>query len=750
VKKKDNLHKALAVTGQLLLPWPALTFGFALLSLVQWWTLHLNVTELQQILVADVLMLPKAVLLWCLLTAPMLTLHRHWQFWIQGLLGSVCLLTAAALDLYFWVSGVPLGSDLLAYSWPEIRTTVSGAQVALPMTLMMALIISLLSLWISLWWAMHLKRATLTARTTALVMGICVAGSLALPTTQAGASSLAQNKLQFFVSDLLAFQTPKARATAGDYPFEHVDTTPDTLGPLLDLNAKEPPNLVFIVVEGLGRSFSGPGARLGSFTPFLDELAGKSLYWDNFLATQGRTFAVLPSLLGSLPFGPYGEKSISNDNLLSLLKRRDYSLRYFTGSNLSFDHQGAFLAESGVSTFWSEKNFNKPQDKLSEWGYPDGDLLQALAQSATPPSPSVTVVQTMSMHTPFLVPQAQTYRKKVYDRLDALGVVPSKREPYRQQIDVYASILYTDEALQTWMKQAALRPQWKNTIVIITGDHRLPELPMASRIERYHVPLLVYSPMLKAPRRIKAVSSHFDIAPAFLAMLSHRYGYPMPSRTHWMGSGLDVNANWRNVHTVPLKQTKTELSDYVSGEYYLAQNRLFTLQDGMVTALEDNPAITQELQAEFTNLKSHLTQLPAARQLVSEAGRTELSTYQASTRTLEHPQRVHQIEGLVVSQAQGHLSSDGVLTASGTFSQQGRQDSAVFVPLLVLSDENGKEWAEVSGQAMRLRAGQSEPVSLKLQQPQLPSGNYFLSLVVSHPETGRPIGKGQYHVEIKR
>ena len=680
----------------------------------------------------------------------MLAFHQRWLFWIQGLLGTVYLVTIAALNLYFVVAGVPLGSDLLAYSWNEIRTTLSGAQVAMPMACLIALTVSLFGLWACLWWGRQSSRLTNAAKTTALVLGVCVVGWITLPTSLAGASPLALNKLQFFVDDVLAHQMPTAQVATSDFPFEHANTTPDTLGALLELNDKSPPSLVFLVVEGLGRSFSGPGARLGSFTPFLDELAGQSLYWENFLATQGRTFAVLPSVLGSLPFGPYGEKPIAHDNLLSLLKEHGYSLRYFTGSNLAFDHQGAFLSDSGVQTFWSEQSFTKPQEKLSEWGYPDGDLMQAVANSAAPKAPSVTVVQTMSMHSPFLVPQAQTYRQKVYDRLDALGIAPDQREPYRQQIDVYASILYTDEALKSWMKQAARRPEWENTIVIITGDHRLPEVPMASRIERYHVPLLVYSPMLKTPRRIKAVSSHVDIAPSLLAMLSHRYSYAMPSRTHWMGSGLDVHPTWRNVHAVSLKQTKTELSDYVSGEYYLAQNQLFTLQDGMVTTPEDNPTVAQDLQTEFASLKSHLAQLLASKQLVSDEGRAQLTVYQDNGKTLAPEHQVHQIQGVVVSEAQGHLSADGVLSARGVFSLQGHQDSPVFVPLLVLSDAAGRELAEVSGQALRLQSGQSESINLNLKRPNLPAGTYYLSLIVSHPETGRSIGKGQYHVEIQR
>jgi phosphoglycerol transferase MdoB-like AlkP superfamily enzyme len=405
----------------------------------------------------------------------------------------------------------------------------------------------------------------------------------------ATASVLTFNKLQFLLGDVWDGRRSASVQASADHPFEHAETTPNTLGPLFDLDTQTPPHLVFVVVEGLGRSFSGPDARLGSFTPFLDELAKKSLYWENFLATQGRTFAVLPSVLGSLPFGPYGEQHIAHDNLLSLLKGQGYSLRYFTGTDLAFDHQGDFLAASGVKSFWSERDFVAPARKLSEWGYSDADLLQAVAQSPMPIGPSVTVVQTMSMHTPFVVLQPEKYLQQFESRMDTLGLTQAQRASYRKQKEIYASILFTDDALRVFFDQVSAKPEWQNTVWVITGDHRLPEIPMASRIERYHVPLIVYSPLLRRPLRIKALSSHFDIAPSLLAMLSHRYGMSSPKRVHWMGTGLDVHPQWRNLHTLPIKQTKTELSDFVSGEYYLAQDKLYNLQDGLATAPEDFP-----------------------------------------------------------------------------------------------------------------------------------------------------------------
>ena len=746
--------QGMARLGVVLSPWPALALGMVLLSLAQWWTAQAPAAVLAQMLAGDALLLPRAVLVWAAVAWPVLFLPQRVQHWALALLGTLSLLALAGLEVYFSVAGVPLGRDLFAYSWQELRTTVAGAQVAWPWPMLVALALGLLVLWVSL---MRMQPAWLVqarGQAVAGMLGLCVAGSGLLPLqladAQADRSALASNRLGFFVGDVLSGQTTALPAASGEYPFEHAETTPDTLGPLLDLDPKAPPNLVLFVVEGLGRSFSGPGARLGSFTPFLDELAGRSLYWENFLATQGRTFAVLPSVLGSLPFGPYGQQAIAHDNLLSLLQAQGYSLRYFTGTDLAFDHQGAFLAGSGVQAFWSEKDYVAPAQKVSEWGYPDGDLMEAVVARPMPRAPSVTVVQTMSMHTPFTFPEIAAYRQKVEARLQLLGVPAAERDPYLRQKDIYASILYTDEALRRFFARIQGKSEWQNTVFVITGDHRLPEIAMASRIERYHVPLIVHSPLLRAPQRIKALSSHFDIAPSLLAMLSHRYGMPMPQRVHWMGTGLDVHPQWRNLHSLPLKQTKTELSDYVSGEYYLAQDRLMSLQDGLVTASEANPAVAQAMRAEFAGVRANLAALERSDRLVPESARQARAVYSEAGRTLEPGQRARQIEGVVVSGVEGRLTPDGRLNAQGVFGVQGLQKSPVFVPLLVLTDVGGRELAEASGQAMTLQPGQSQQVTLNLQPAQLPAGPLFVSLIVSHPETGRPIGKGQYHVPVPR
>ena len=391
-----------------------------------------------------------------------------------------------------------------------------------------------------------------------------------------------------------------------------------------------------------------------------------------------------------------------------------------------------------------------PAQKLSEWGYPDGDLLQAVTAQPWPVGPSLTVVQTMSMHTPFVVPRMAYWREQVQARLGQLALSAEQREAVLRQQDVYASILYTDDALRGFVERMAQRPEWKNTVLLITGDHRLPEIPMDARIERYHVPLIVHSPMLREQRRIKALSSHFDIAPSLLAMLSHRYGWATPQRVHWMGQGLDVQPQWRNLHSLPLKQTKTELSDYVSGEYYLAQDRLMSLQDGLVTAPEENSGVLQAMRQELALLRAGMDRMVQQGALVAEPGRQQRVPNADQGRTLEPAHRARRIEGVVVHDLQGRFDADNQIVVQGVFSQQGASESPVFAPLLVISDAQGRELAEVSGKAMRLQAGQAQKVQLQLPARAWTTGTHYLSLIVSHPDTGRPIGKGQYHVALVR
>ncbi|MEO7251090.1 MAG: LTA synthase family protein, partial [Arenimonas sp.] len=555
---------------------------------------------------------------------------------------SALLLVQAALAQYFLTAREPLGADLFAYSWHDIRQT-AGAGANFNAVLWLGAALSIGVLYLMLRWLTARARNAPSGKLAALAFAVSLALLLFTPSQPShallgsdDAYNLALNKPAFFFDDsvgyLLRTQAPTSPRTATTrsttasapiagfqyldprYPFLHAENTPDALGPHFALQPGTPPNLVFIIVEGLGRSFSGPDAALGSFTPFLDQLGARSLYWENFLATQGRTFAALPSIFASLPYGDKGVNALGDampghDSLLSVLKAQGYRLKFYCGSDLDFDNQRSFLRRQGVDVLLGRDDFGKGyvhSPGNNSWGYADRELVERTLADAARDStqPFVSVLQTITTHTPYTFPAQANYYPRFEQRLDQLGISSVRKPGYRDYRDIYASLLYVDDALRFFFEQAEHLPGYQNTIFVITGDHRLPEIPLGTRIDRYHVPLIIFSPMLKEPLRIKSVSSHFDIAPSLLALLAHNYGVRTPSAVTWLGSGLDMTAEFRNVHEFPMKQSKHNLVDFISGTRFLSLDNLYSLADGMhIEPLQDAVAMA-DVQGRFAAFRA--------------------------------------------------------------------------------------------------------------------------------------------------
>ena len=708
-----------------------------------------------------------------------------------GGLWSLLVLLQAGLSVYYATAGVPLGADLFAYSASEIRETAAGG-AALGPSAFAAVIVPLGLLWLALGWRARTMPTEAQAASRArpgrtALAAIALAGlafgamqALLVPGRVAEDPRLdaIRNKATFFVADSVGHAWPSTPAGAGGvvaagpadgadpvdpaYPFLHPERTPDVLGEQFAAAAGPAPNLVFIVVEGLGRSFSGPDAALGSFTPFLDGLAGRSLYWRNFLAPQGRTFAVLPSLFGSLPFGAQGFSALgdvmpAHEGLLSLLGGQGYDTAFYAGFDPAFDNEAAFMAKAGVRTIVGPDGFGPRYRRMPgalSWGYPDDQLfaryLDALA-AAPPRRPFVAVLQTISMHTPYEVPDQARWNARFERRLDELKVPEGARAAYRQYRAQYASILYADDALRGFFAAFAQRPEFANTVFVVTGDHRLPEIPLASRIDRYHVPLIVYSPLLRQPVTIGAVSSHFDVAPSLLAWLSHAHGIRTPRRTTWMGKGLDTAAEFRNLRDVPLKQTKTDLRDFVSGEWFLGNGRLYALEDNLEIEPVDDPARLASVRRRFDAFLAANAGFARDPRLAPADALRELVAYDAAARRplpAAPPATVAlAVRSLEVLPAAGGEPIFVRLVFANT--GKGPAPSPPFVPLLVTLDGQAKELGERYGKALRLAPGAESEVTLAVAPAALAPGRYFLAAFPSHPDTGRKLGAGKYHVPLE-
>lgn len=730
-------------------------------------------------LVQAALVLLRVVPILLLLSLPLLALRQERLRSVAlAALWSLLIVVQTGLDQYFQVAHVPLGADLFGYSMTEIRTSLSGGTPLDPRSVL-AYALPLLLLWGGLYLCAR-RWAAGSPRWTSLLL---IAGLLAwLPSLPTGAQALkddaardlASNKLAWFCADVRRWsnsgaaaaaapgQAAAATARAGEpqldprFPFLHPEQTPDTLGPYFSPTSDgHPPNLVMIVVEGLGRSFSGPQASLGSFTPFLDELATRSLYFDNFLSNQGRTFGVLPSLFNSAPFAREGFTSLGarmprSPGLFSLLEQQGYHTAFYNGTDTGFDDEREFMQLQGVQHLVDRKSFGPGYqlNPFSEWGYPDKELVsRVLADNAQLQTPFLLAMQTISMHTAYKFPGQDAYLVRFEQRLRELRIPDDQLAAYRANADIYSTILYTDDELRRYFDTVAKQPWYASTIFVITGDHRLPEIPMGEHIDRYHVPLIIFSPLLKQGRHVRAVSSQLDVAPSLLALLAHTYGLKRPAQTPWLGTGLDLDDSFRNIHQLPLQQTKTSAPDYLAGRWWLHNGQLFELQDGMHLIPADDAATlgwATGRQRRYEQANAIFMQNLA---LTPDGATPKLVAYQAVAQKLQPTGNAPVVHGLSTESTEVTLAGHGVqLTVS--FDNGDAQPSRAFVPLAVLTAEDGRELQETSGVALRLPANEHQQVQLTLQRPDACSSRCYVSVFPSDPQTGKAIGQGRYHIPV--
>lgn len=724
------------------------------------------------------LVLLRAVPVLLLLSLPLLALKRPLLRAVAvAVPWSLLIIAQGMLDQYYQVARVPLGADLFGYSLAEIRTAL-GDGAPLDAGSLLAMSLPLLVLWAGLWWWVRRDaRGSVLWTSLLLVTGLLAwlvplpAGAAALK--EESARGLASNKLAWFGADVWRWRggdapaagvadTGAAPADPGEpaldphYPFLHDERTPDALGPWFSATADgRPPNVVVIVVEGLGRSFSGPQAPLGSFTPFLDELATRSLYFDNFLANQGRTFGVLPSLLGSAPFADQGFTALGarmppHPGLFSVLGQQGYHTAFYNGTDTGFDNEGGYMRLQQVQTLVDMNSFGPgyQRNPLSTWGYPDRELVsRVLADSSRLQPPFLLAIQTISMHTSYRFPGQDAYLAQFARRLGELRIPEAQLPSYQAQADVYSSILYTDDQLRRYFEAVARTPWYANTVFVITGDHRLPEIPMGEHVDRYHVPLIIFSPLLKRAARIRAVSSQLDVTPSLLALLSNTYGLKRPARTPWLGTGLDMADAFRNIHALPLKQTKTSAPEYLAERWWLHDGKLYQLQEGMHLAEVDDAALLAWANARLQRYTQANAIFMQQQALDPDAARPALVAYQAAPQVQVHAPAGPAMAGLSMESAQV-AAADGGLRLSMVFGNGDGAPSRKFVPLAVLTAADGSELQEVYGQALELPARGRQQVELQLPRPGACNERCYVSVFPSDPDTGKAIGQGRYRLPV--
>lgn len=393
-----------------------------------------------------------------------------------------------------------------------------------------------------------------------------------------------------------------------DYPFLKPENTPDFLGKYFQ-QSPVTPNLVIIILEGIGHAYSSDRGYIGNFTPFLDSLAKKSLYWENSLSSSGRTFAAIPTITGSLPFGHSGFLEINpqpnNFNLFNILQKNNFETGFYYGGNAGFDNMESFLNTNKGIKIVDQNSFSALYTKLpgsdgESWGYEDQALYKKLLESNDlSKQPYFKLVLTLSTHNPFSINNYDFYEERYEAHLKKLNLTPEKIKWAIQSKKALVSIISSDHALEQFMEEYSTRSDFGNTVFVITADHASPEIPFQEKINRYHVPLLIYSPLLKTPQAFNNYVSHFDIAPSILAFYRENYQINVPQTVTWIGEGLAATS----LGGYPMMQSKTQLIDYIYRDYHLVDNALFKINAKLNEEVISDEVMKKHVEKHFRIFK---------------------------------------------------------------------------------------------------------------------------------------------------
>lgn len=430
-----------------------------------------------------------------------------------------------------------------------------------------------------------------------------------------------ENKSQYFLTSL--FNYSNELQTAGDVGYkDFLNVDPlflgkDRLDPMNVLQkdwlsssdfancfhltgSKKPPSICIIIVESLSSSLVGKYAEsTGNVMPFLDSLSKQSLYFPNVLSTAQRTHHVLPAIFASLPHSKehtcFQEEDYPEHIGISKMTKESHYSTYYCGLDLGFNQMDRFVRYNDVdyeSNTFPTISATEKKDLENFWGYPDHIVFREYVKEQQKrqqegkyrTKAALDVLLTLSTHEPFNYPEKLTHQQFVINQLNNSSASTFKTYLKSKTAELGA-FHYTDESLKKLFTDLKMLPNYSNTIFIITGDHG-STLLYENEMSKYHVPMLVFSPLLKKPKQIPFIYSHLDVAPTLMNYLRTVYQVKVPEHHYFLGKEMNLTRQEDRAfifkgENLLVRDVLYKKMAYLSGKLYRIDQHLkpFPIQD---------------------------------------------------------------------------------------------------------------------------------------------------------------------------
>ena len=267
------------------------------------------------------------------------------------------------------------------------------------------------------------------------------------------------------------------------------------------------PNIVTIILEGMGAGFVETLRGAKGITPNIEKLAEESILFTECYANSFRTDRGTVSILSGYPAFPKtsvmseANKCSKLPSLAASLKRAGYSNTFLYGGDIRFTNMNGYLLFTGYDRLISDNDFTRKESTTHRWGAGDDITFDKLYETImkTDDEPWHITHLTLSSHEPWEVP---------YSRID--------------DDKIANSFAFTDEQLGKFVERLKSTDKWENTLIICIADHSVTGYPAGIRQtdkERNHILFMMLGGAIKEPKRIDKICNQSDFVATLLAQL---------------------------------------------------------------------------------------------------------------------------------------------------------------------------------------------------------------------------------------
>ena len=308
-------------------------------------------------------------------------------------------------------------------------------------------------------------------------------------------------------------------------------------------------------------------------TPFVKELAGKSILFNNFFAPTSATaravFATVTGIPDVTSFKTSSRNPLIVDQHVVVNALRDYEKYFFIGGSASWGNIRGILEHNLTDVHMYEEGHFKNEHRNDVWGISDLDLFREAnrildEEQKTKQKPFFAIIQTAGYHRPYTIPDDNAG----FEPKDIGEDLAHKRSFV--SVAEYSSLRFSDHALREFFKLAQKSDYYDNTIFLIFGDHGL-SAPQSENMPRgyvdlnlinHQIPLIIAGKPIEQPQVISRTASQVDILPIVMGILGRPYF------TRAIGRDVLTNTDAEPGSLIYGWASSPATIGFVQGEYY--------------------------------------------------------------------------------------------------------------------------------------------------------------------------------------